>query len=83
MQHGKNCWSKYAYDCAQLQYTSQHKTVPITSSLIITIIIIVTVMTMLMIIIVIIIITNIKKEQITVKQLQTKTLQGHIKQSDW
>jgi len=32
----KNCSSKYAYDCAQLQYTIQHRTVliifPLTSS---------------------------------------------------
>ena len=31
----------------------------------------------------VIIITKIKKEQITVKQSQTKTLHWHIKQSDW
>jgi len=29
----KNCSSKCAYDCAQLQYTIQHRTVPIISPL--------------------------------------------------
>ena len=29
----KNCSSKCAYDCAQLQYTIQHRTVPISPML--------------------------------------------------
>jgi len=32
-ENGKNCSSKSAYDCAQLQYTIQHRTVPVISPL--------------------------------------------------